>query len=105
MFDIHIKRTPQHDGDGYSWGGDCMLIVGGLAMNFGKHGHREAEYIYKLWYDSAILNGNIVRTKKNSAEAVVMIEDLLEEIEKERDFYKIITKIKDIKTQLERNMP
>lgn len=102
--DLTIKKTPSHDGDGYSYGGDTILTVGSKAINFGKC-ENEANYLYKCWYDNAIINGEAIRTKKTSAEATVMIEELLQEIEKERDFYKIVTKLKDIKRQLERNMP
>lgn len=77
MFDIAIKRTAHHDGDGYSWGGDTVLVVGGLVINFGKHGHREAEYVYKIWYDSALQNGEIARLKKRMAEAVADLEHYL----------------------------
>ncbi|MFN9110964.1 MAG: hypothetical protein ACK5XN_12945 [Bacteroidota bacterium] len=101
MFDVSIKRTPAHDGDGYSWGDDAVLIVGGLAVNYGRHGHREVEYLYKTWYDSGIMAGQISRLKKNSAEATVMIEDLLQDIDKERDFYKITAKLQEIKKKLE----
>jgi len=103
-YDLTIKKTPCHDGDGYSWGGDTILTVGSKAINFGKY-ENEANYLYKCWYDNTIINGEAIRTKKNSAEAVVMIEELLERIDTERNFFEILTKLKDIKTQLERNMP
>lgn len=74
MFDLTIKRTPQHDGDGYSWGGDTVITVGGLAVNFGKNGQREAEYLYKVWYDAALQNGEIMRLKKRMAEAVAELD-------------------------------
>lgn len=102
--DLTIKKTPLHDGDGYSYGGDTILTVGSKAINFGSC-ENEANYLYKCWYDNTIINGESIRTKKNSAEATAMLEELLQEIDKERNFYKVVTKLKDIKAQLERNMP
>ena len=30
-----VSFTPSHHGDGYAWGGDCIVTFGGFAVNLG----------------------------------------------------------------------
>ncbi|MGX1096543.1 hypothetical protein [Amorphus sp. MBR-141] len=41
-----VYQTPVHRGDGYDWGGDWMVTIGGLAINLG--GGDEAKEIAHL---------------------------------------------------------
>lgn len=56
--DLTIKKTPSHDGDGYSWGSDTILTVGSKAINFGKC-ENEANFLYKCWYDIPLIENRV----------------------------------------------
>jgi hypothetical protein len=43
-----VSFTPCHDGNGYSWGGDAILTIGAVSVNFGKSGEIARE-IAERW--------------------------------------------------------
>lgn len=46
-----ISYLPLHDGDGYSYGGDCILTIGDRSVSFGSGSDAEllANEIAKRW--------------------------------------------------------
>lgn len=50
-----VRQTPTHNGDGYGWGGDYIVVLGQAAINFGND-RGLAEAVAERW--NAALGGD-----------------------------------------------
>ena len=51
-----VVQMPAHDGDGYGYGGDFLLVIDDLAVNFGPRDGDVAKQLARLWNAAANIN-------------------------------------------------